>query len=224
MFDRIAGRYDTLNRVLSLGIDRRWRKRTVEALALGHDAIVADIATGTADLAIDITRRHEDAKVIGIDPSRGMLAVAERKARRKNLDARIELHVGVAEELPLEDDSVDASCIAFGIRNVPDRIAGLAEMARVTRPGGRVAILELSEPRRGLLGPFARFHVRQVVPRIGGLLSGSREYRYLQRSIAQFPEPEEFAELMETAGLRVLSVQSLTFGACHLYVGTPENR
>jgi demethylmenaquinone methyltransferase/2-methoxy-6-polyprenyl-1,4-benzoquinol methylase len=113
--------------------------------------------------------------------------------------------------------------MAFGIRNVPDRDQALHELSRVTRPGGRVAILELSEPRGGLLGPLARWHVHRVVPWLGGLISGSREYRYLQQSIAAFPAPEEFAAQMRRAGLEVSSVRPLTFGVCHLYVGrVPE--
>jgi demethylmenaquinone methyltransferase/2-methoxy-6-polyprenyl-1,4-benzoquinol methylase len=112
-------------------------------------------------------------------------------------------------------------CIAFGIRNVPDRARGLREMARVCRPGGRVAILELGEPKKGIMAPLARFHIRQVVPRLGAWISGAKEYRYLQTSIAAFPEPEDFAALMKASGLDVLEVVPLTFGVCNLYVGTP---
>jgi demethylmenaquinone methyltransferase / 2-methoxy-6-polyprenyl-1,4-benzoquinol methylase len=111
--------------------------------------------------------------------------------------------------------------MAFGIRNVPDRPRALREMARVVRPGGRVAILELSEPRRGVMASLARFHIHELVPRLGGALSGSAEYGYLQRSIAAFPPPEEFAATMEASGLRVLEVAPLTFGAVCLYVATP---
>ena len=124
--------------------------------------------------------------------------------------------------LAFDDGSFDAVTIAFGIRNVPDRARGLAEMARVCRVGGRVAILELGEPKRGVMAPLARFHIRQVVPRLGALLSGSKEYRYLQTSIAAFPPPDEFAELMAANGLKVLEVVPLTFGVCNLYVGTPS--
>ena len=221
MFDKIAARYDAMNRVLSFGLDRGWRRRTVRALALGKAPRVLDLATGTGDLAVDIARMHPDATVIGLDPSRQMLAIAERKLASRGLADRVTLVRGDAQHLPYRDAEMDAATIAFGIRNVPDRLAALREMARVVRPGGRVAVLELGEPRRGLLARAARFHTRHVVPRLGALLSGAREYRYLQRSIAAFPPSAEFAQLMERAGLRVLEVAPLTFGVCTLYVTTP---
>ena len=222
MFDGIAPRYDLLNRVLSFGLDERWRRQTVAALQLGREARVLDLATGTADLAIRISRQYSDSTVTGVDPSAGMLAIGRDKVARVGVSERVELVVGDAQALPHPDDSFDGVCMAFGIRNVPDRPRALAEMARVTRPGGRVAILELSEPHSGLLGPLARFHIRVLVPRIGALLSGSREYRYLQRSIAAFPPPERFARIMADAGLQVVRVAPLTFGVCHLYVATPR--
>jgi demethylmenaquinone methyltransferase/2-methoxy-6-polyprenyl-1,4-benzoquinol methylase len=223
MFDRIARRYDLLNRVMSFGIDKRWRKKTVAALALGdRPATVLDLATGTGDLAVDIARRHPKTRVIGVDPSVGMLEVGRKKVADLGLADRIDLRVGDAQALELATDSVDGATIAFGIRNVPDRALGLREMARVVRPGGRVCILELSEPRGGLMAPLARFHVHVVVPRLGALLSGAREYRYLQSSIAAFPPADQFATLMEESGLDIVEVVPLTFGVCHLYVGTPR--
>ena len=221
MFDKIAARYDAMNRVLSFGLDRGWRRRTVRALALGEAPRVLDLATGTGDLAIDIARKPPDAQGSGLDPSRQMLSIAERKLATRGLADRVTLVRGDAQHLPYRDDEMDAATIAFGIRNVPDRLAALREMARVVRPGGRVAVLELGEPRRGLLARAARFHTRHVVPRLGALLSGAREYRYLQRSIAAFPPRAEFARLMERAGLDVLEVAPLTFGVCTLYVTTP---
>jgi len=221
MFDRIAQRYDFLNRVLSLGVDHGWRRRTASSLGvegLEHPEIL-DLATGTADLAIAIARKHPSARVQGTDPSRNMLAIGRDKVRARGLADRVSLAMGDAQAIELADASVDAVTISFGIRNVPDRRRALAEMARVTRPGGRVAVLELGEPRGGLLGPLARFHIRQVVPRLGALLSGASEYRYLQRSIAAFPEPNDFAAMMNEAGLST-TVAPLTFGVCHLYVGT----
>jgi demethylmenaquinone methyltransferase/2-methoxy-6-polyprenyl-1,4-benzoquinol methylase len=151
-----------------------------------------------------------------------MLEVGVDKVERDGLAERVSLEQGDAQALPYDDDTFDGCCIAFGIRNVPDRDAALREMARVTKPGGRVAVLELGEPSVGWLSPLARFHVRKVVPRLGGMLSGVKEYRYLQESIAAFPSSDEFADQMATAGLDVLEVKPLTFGACTLFVGTPS--
>lgn len=213
MFDAIAERYDRVNRVLSMGMDLRWRRLTVDALAEIAPKKVLDLATGTADLAIAVAERL-DAEVVGIDPSVGMLEVGRRKVAEKNL----ELRVGDAQALDLPDATFDACCMAFGIRNVPDRARALREIRRVLRPGGRVAILELNEPRRGLLSGLARFWIRACVPRIGAWLSGDREYRYLQESIAAFPPPEQFLEMLADAGFESARVRRLTFGVCCLYV------
>ncbi|MEZ4336233.1 MAG: bifunctional demethylmenaquinone methyltransferase/2-methoxy-6-polyprenyl-1,4-benzoquinol methylase UbiE [Sandaracinaceae bacterium] len=219
MFDAIADRYDLLNRIISLGIDQRWRRLTVQRLELGADPRVLDLATGTGDLALLIARTHPDAHVVGVDPSRNMLAIGASKVDEAGLAERVEMKEGDAHHLPFEDDTFDAATIAFGIRNVPDRALGLRELARVTKPGGRVGILELSEPRAGIMGAFARFHVHHVVPTIGALLSGKKEYRYLQKSIAAFPPPDEFAALMKENGFAEVDVVSLTFGTCALFVG-----
>jgi demethylmenaquinone methyltransferase / 2-methoxy-6-polyprenyl-1,4-benzoquinol methylase len=218
MFDDIAPRYDLLNRLMSLGIDQRWRKKAVEALGLGERARVLDLATGTADLAIAIAKQHRSAEVDGVDPSEKMLAVGRDKLERGGLDKRVRLGVGEAEKLPFDDGSFDGVTIAFGIRNVPDRLAGLREMCRVTKPGGRVVVLELSEPERGIMSGLAKIHVHHVVPAMGALLSGSREYAYLQKSIAAFPPAEAFGALMREAGLEVERIEALTFGVAHLYV------
>lgn len=217
MFDGIARRYDLLNRLISLGIDQRWRRRTVAALSLGAASRVLDSATGTGDLALEIVRGHPGASVVGLDPSRGMLEVARAKLASRPEGRRIELVEGDAQSLPFPEASFDAATMGFGIRNVPDRPRALAELRRVIRVGGRVAILELSEPT-GALGPLTRFHVHNVVPFVGALLSGSWEYRYLQRSIAAFPPPEEFLALVESAGFRRVELVRLTFGAAWVYV------
>jgi demethylmenaquinone methyltransferase/2-methoxy-6-polyprenyl-1,4-benzoquinol methylase len=221
MFDGIAERYDLVNRVISLGIDMRWRRRAVRALALGARARVLDVATGTADLAILTAEAEATATVVGIDPSERMLDIGREKVARHGLSSRIELRSGDAETLPFDDGSFDAVSIAFGIRNVPDRDRALGEMARVTRSGGRVVVLELSEPPPGLLGPLARFHMRTFVPYVGALISGAAEYKYLISSIAQFPPAAEFGRKMERAGLRLIETDPLTFGVCHLYVAEP---
>ncbi len=218
MFDRIAARYDLVNRVISLGLDHGWRERAVHALALDRGARVLDLATGTGDLAIAIATRHPDARVVGLDPSNGMLDVARRKRDAAALSERVELVGGDAQHLPFEDATFDGSTIAFGIRNVPDRSRALREMRRVLRPGARAVVLELAEPE-GVLGPLARWHVHRVVPTLGAWLSGAPEYDYLQRSIARFPPPAAFAALMTDAGFARISWSSLTFGAATLYVG-----
>jgi demethylmenaquinone methyltransferase/2-methoxy-6-polyprenyl-1,4-benzoquinol methylase len=216
MFDRIAERYDLLNRLLSFGIDVRWRTKAIRCLGLDGKGRILDVATGTGDVAIAAAKTG--LSVVGVDPSVGMLSVGRDKVRRAGLENQVELEVGNAERLPFADASFDGSIIAFGIRNVPDRARGISEMRRVVRPGGRVVVLELGEPRGAALGRLARFHVHTVVPVIGGLVSGSREYAYLQRSIAAFPRAEEFAETMASVGLAIESVIPLTFGVAHLYV------
>jgi demethylmenaquinone methyltransferase/2-methoxy-6-polyprenyl-1,4-benzoquinol methylase len=214
MFDAIAHRYDLLNRILSLGIDQGWRRQTVDALQLAPGHLVLDLATGTGDLAIQIAAREPAARVVGLDPSPKMLAVAARKIAGRP----IALTLGDAAALPFPDGAFDGVSMAFGIRNVPDRSRALVEIARVVRAGGRVAILELSEPRGGVMGPLARFHIHTLVPAVGGLLSGSREYRYLQESIARFPPPEEFSRMIAEAGLGVVEARPLTFGVSCLFV------
>jgi demethylmenaquinone methyltransferase/2-methoxy-6-polyprenyl-1,4-benzoquinol methylase len=224
MFDRIARRYDLVNRVLSLGMDQRWRRRTVRAVGatLGEAPRILDVATGTGDLAIALARAYPGGHVIGLDPSPGMLAIAADKVARRGLS--VELVRGDAQELPQASCSIDAATIAFGIRNVPDRAKALRELARVVRPGGRIGVLELSEPRRGVMATAARFHTHHLVPRIGALLSGRREYAYLQKSIAAFPPADEFVQMMRGAGLTMVEVVPLAFGACTLFVATPTEQ
>jgi demethylmenaquinone methyltransferase/2-methoxy-6-polyprenyl-1,4-benzoquinol methylase len=220
MFDGIARRYDLLNRLISLGLDQRWRRRAVAALALGPGKTALDLATGTGDVALLIARTHPGAEVIATDPSSGMLQVAMEKALR--LGENVRFAVGDAQAIDLPDASVDAVSMAFGIRNVADRPRALREMARVTREGGKVGVLELSEPRRRRLAALARFHIHQVVPRIGGAIGSPSVYTYLERSIAAFPEPEVFAATMAEAGLRVLEVAPMSLGVVCLFVATPR--
>ncbi len=226
MFDQIAERYDLLNRIMSLGIDRSWRDRTVERLreVLGEGpARALDVATGTGDLAFLLARAYPNAQVVGFDPSAGMLGVAKQKlakaeATQPDLSARVQFQQGDAQALPFAAASFDEATIAFGIRNVPDRPLGIREMARVLRPGGLLAVLELSEPKGGVMGSLAKIHVHHVIPFVGSLLSGKKEYRYLQRSIQAFPPAEVFAGVIAEQGLEVCDVIALTFGTAHLYV------
>lgn len=218
MFDRIASRYDLLNRVMSVGSDRRWRRLAVEAL--GSEAReVLDLATGTADVAIEVTRRIPGCRVVGIDPSSGMLEVGRTKIARAGLEDRIELRVGDGMDIPSETGAFDGAIMSFGIRNVPDRPRCLREIARVVRPGGPVVLLELTEPEGRGLAVGARWWKRHVVPRLGALLSSTPEYAYLEESIRGFPAPADFAPIMRDCGFESVETRPLTFGAATLFTG-----
>jgi demethylmenaquinone methyltransferase/2-methoxy-6-polyprenyl-1,4-benzoquinol methylase len=219
MFDRIAGRYDLLNRVMSFGLDRRWRREAVAALELGaQTGRVLDVACGTGDVALAILDRHPGIAVVGVDPSPRMLERAAAKVDRRGSGDRFSAAVGVAEALPFDDHEFAGVTIAFGLRNVSDRAASLAEMLRVLEPGGRLAILELTEPRGPRWAALARFHIHHVVPRLGGLISGSREYRYLEESIARFAAPHVVAQELRDAGAERVWIEPMCFGAVHLFV------
>jgi demethylmenaquinone methyltransferase/2-methoxy-6-polyprenyl-1,4-benzoquinol methylase len=220
MFDSIARRYDLLNRINSLGMDRRWRRKTVEALRLSAAHRLLDVATGTADLLIEVARRHPGVGLVGLDPSEGMLEIGRQKLERRGVSA--ELVTGDAQAMPFPDGSFDRATICFGIRNVPDREKALRELFRVLGPKGRLAVLELSEPKGGALSFLARVHVDQVVPRVGAALSSAGEYEYLRKSIAAFPPPDVFAKTIEAAGFRSVSVRPFAFGACVLFVADKE--
>lgn len=216
MFDRIAPRYDLLNRLLSAGTDVRWRRRCVAALRLAPDAVVADVCSGTADLLIESLRGAPGRRGVGVDLAPAMVARGARKARAARAKALVV--VGDAESLPIADAACDASCVAFGIRNVGDPLLALREMARVVRPGGRVAVLEFAMPR-GPFGALYRLYFRGVLPALGRLLSGDRSaYAYLPESVARWPRPADFAALMERAGLRDVRYEPLTAGVAYLYV------
>ncbi|APR99937.1 bifunctional demethylmenaquinone methyltransferase/2-methoxy-6-polyprenyl-1,4-benzoquinol methylase UbiE [Pajaroellobacter abortibovis] len=218
MFDGIAQRYDLLNRVLSLGMDRGWRRRVAMELQLPSEARVLDLATGTSDLAIEILCQFPHVTVEGVDPSHQMLAIGREKLESLGLNERVRLSYGQAEKLAFQDASFDAVVIAFGIRNVQDRKGALREMARVTKPGGQVAILELSEPQRGWMSSLARFYIHTLVPWVGAALSGTREYRYLAKSIASFPPSDRLIEMMEESQLQCVKKIPFLFGVVMLYI------
>ena len=217
MFNQIAKRYDLLNRLMSFGLDRGWRRRLINSMP--STGRILDVATGTADVALAIAKTHPQVHVTGLDPSVGMLDVGRIKVERRSMDPRVELIEGDAQEMTFDDNTFAGTTIAFGIRNVPDRLLGLKEMARVTQSGGPVSILELSEPKGGIMAALARIHVHFVVPWMGAIISGRKEYRYLQSSIEAFPPAEQFAEMMAEAGLTDIQVNRLTFGTAHLYIG-----
>ena len=221
MFDAIAGRYDLLNHVLSAGIDRRWRQRAVRALELSGRELVLDLCTGTGDLAIaSASAQPGAARVVGVDFAGAMLRVGREKLRRAQLDGRIHLVRGDATCIPIGDRTVDAVTIAFGIRNVHDVAAACGEMARVLRPGGRLAILEFAVPQLPVIGPAYLWYLHRVLPRIGRAISGSREaYGYLSASIDAFASPADLVKILQQSGFEAISTVRLTVGSVCLYTG-----
>lgn len=220
MFSAIAHRYDLLNHVLSANVDRRWRRKLVEMAAVPPGGAVLDAATGTADVAIEFSRRSAAGRIAGLDLSSGMLAVGSDKLRDAGLGDRIGLVEADVMRLPYAGDTFDAVTIAFGLRNLPDYAAGVAEMARVLRPGGRLLILEFFPPRTGLFLRGYRFYLGSVLPLIGRVVSGSREaYRYLARSIEDFVPHADMRAMMTAAGLADVEPHRLTGGIAFIYTG-----
>ncbi|MCD7969472.1 MAG: bifunctional demethylmenaquinone methyltransferase/2-methoxy-6-polyprenyl-1,4-benzoquinol methylase UbiE [Alistipes sp.] len=221
MFDGIAPRYDLLNRVLSFGIDRRWRRRLIRALAASEPQRVLDVATGTGDLAFAAAKSCPGAAVTGLDLSDGMLAVARKRAEGSPLAARIDFMQGEAEALPFGENTFDAVTAAFGVRNFHDIPAGLTQAARVLRPGGRFFVLEFSTPRSRVFGALYKWYFHRVLPVIGGMVSRDfKAYGYLPSSVDGFPAPEEFCRMLEAAGLRECGFKRLTNGVACLYTAS----
>lgn len=220
MFDNIAPKYDLLNHTLSMSIDRVWRRRMVGEVRRAKPGRILDVATGTGDLAIAMARRIRDVQVLGVDLSEQMLAVARRKIEARGLDGRIVLDRGDAERLAVADASVDVATVAFGVRNFGDLGAGLRELARTIKPGGKVVILEFSRPRNRVFRALYEFYSYKILPRIGGLVSrDKRAYEYLPASVGEFPAPEEFMAMMARAGFRNCRARSQSFGIAQIYIG-----
>lgn len=219
MFDAIAGRYDLLNHLLSAGIDTRWRTRAIASLRLTGRERVLDLCTGTADLAIAAMRaRPAASRVIGVDFAAAMLRVARDKLVRRRLDDRVALVRGDATRIPAADGSVDAITIAFGIRNVEQVAPACAEMHRVLRHGGRLAILEFAVPTTPGLSTVYLWYLHHVLPRIGRIVSRhNAAYGYLPASIGAFTPPDEFVKLLRQAGFLDVAPVRLTFGSVILY-------
>ncbi len=220
MFDNIAPEYDKLNHILSVQIDKIWRRRVVKIVERLSPSVILDMATGTGDLAIAMARKITSARVVGIDLSEGMLAVARRKVLDAELSQRVELRCGVAESIGLEDESVDVVTAAFGVRNFGDLRGGVAEMIRVTRRGGHIVILEFSTPENPIFRWFYNIYSKRILPLVGGLISKDRRaYEYLPASVDEFPSPKRIVEMMEELGLRECRVRSQSFGIAQIYIG-----
>jgi len=235
-FDAIAPRYDLTNRVISFGIDLHWRRVAVRQLRdLPPRALVLDLACGTGDLALEVLRQRPGARVVGADLSRTMLGLARKKlagsrgraaagaqaaGAQAGAGARLTLVNAPAEALPFRDGSFDAATIGFGIRNVPDFRAGLREMLRVLRPGGRVCILEFSTPPSRLLWKVYSYYFFTILPRVGGWITGREAaYRYLTDSVSRFPGAGELKSAMEETGFRGVSYTALNGGIVCIHTG-----
>jgi demethylmenaquinone methyltransferase/2-methoxy-6-polyprenyl-1,4-benzoquinol methylase len=222
MFAAIAGKYDLLNHLLSLNIDRSWRRFTTRVVPPEPGVPVLDCCTGTADLALAYDRAGGGRSLVyGSDFCHEMLALGHRKVARAGADDRITLVEGDTQRLPFPGDTFGVVSVAFGLRNVSDTVRGIDEMIRVARPGGKVAILEFSRPRGRLLGGLYLAFFRRVLPRVGQAIAPNRHeaYRYLPASVLEFPDGDAMLDLLASRGLTELREYALTFGIATLYVG-----
>ena len=223
MFGEIAPRYDFLNHLLSMNVDRYWRWRTTRLVPPQGDAPIADVCTGTGDLAIAYDRAARgNCQIDATDFCPQMLERGDEKSRRRGAGERIQFIEADTQALPLESDRYQIVCVAFGLRNVADTDRGLAEMTRICRPGGKVAVLEFTTPRRQPMKGLYGWYFRNVLPRLGQLImrNNSAAYEYLPESVGEFLQYEELTERMEEAGLDEVKYHSLTLGIATLYVGT----
>lgn len=221
MFDRIAPKYDFLNRLLSLRQDVRWRREMVEAAGLKNGSAALDVACGTCDVALEIEKRKgKDCRITGTDFSLKMLSLGAEKAARSARKGRIDLAAGNALHLPFKNECFDAVFIAFGIRNIMDRKSALENFRQVLKKGGRVVVLELTTPSAGVMRSLYLAYFRQILPMIGRFFSGSRgAYAYLPESVLRFPASETFASVMRSAGFTGIRWKPMTFGIVTLFVG-----
>lgn len=217
MFDNIAHRYDFLNHLLSLGIDKQWRKKAIRSIKSIQPEQLLDIATGTGDLAFEARRQMPGVHITGLDLSEGMLSKAREKALEKKL-GNMDFVKGDSENLLFGDTSFDAVSVAFGVRNFENLEAGLKEIYRVLKPGGRLAVLEFSKPKAFPVKQIFNFYFKNILPATGRMISkDARAYEYLPESVQAFPEGKNFIGILEKTGFKSCKDQPLTFGICSLY-------
>jgi demethylmenaquinone methyltransferase / 2-methoxy-6-polyprenyl-1,4-benzoquinol methylase len=220
MFNKISGRYDFFNRLLSFGIDIRWRKKALknlEGLSINH---MLDVATGTADVAIMAYKKLHPKQITGIDISEGMLTGGRHKIAKLGLDAVIDLQQGDSETIKFADNTFDAVTVAFGVRNFENLYKGLAEIYRVLKPGGKLVVLEFTNPNNSIIKKLYRWYTGRVTPAIVGFLTGNKfAYQYLNNSVQAFPDREAFNSIMKETGFAETNYNTLTFGICGIYCG-----
>lgn len=220
MFNSIAGRYDFLNRFLSLGIDIRWRKKALAQLKALHPQLMLDVATGTADVAIMAAKQLQPAKIIGIDIAERMLNYGRKKISAKGLDTVIELQTGDSETINFPDQTFDAVTVSFGVRNFENLEKGLTEIYRVLKPGGRLVVLEFSKPWLPGFRQVYNWYMGMMAPQlVSAFASDKKAYQYLNQSIQAFPEGKQFVAVLDKIGFKNTSCKPLTFGICSIYCG-----
>lgn len=220
MFDNISQRYDFLNHMLSLNIDKGWRKKVVKTVAEEKPEAILDVATGTADLAIALTKA-QPKNITGIDISAGMLAVGQKKIEERKLDNIITLSQADSENLPFEDESFDVVTVAFGVRNFENLEKGLKEINRVLKTGGKLLVLEFSQPSKFPFKQLYKFYFKNILPGLGRLISkDSSAYTYLPESVDAFPYGDQFIEILNKLGYQKSSYQSVTMGVAMIYDAT----
>lgn len=218
MFDTIAPSYDRLNHLLSFNFDRLWRRKLVRMVAAESPKVVVDVATGTGDVALAIARRLPEVRVVGIDLSEGMLAVARQKSEGNPTTERIEWQVGDGEALPTTDGEADVVTVVFGIRNFQNAEAGISEAYRTLRPGGCYMVMEFTTPRGKIFGALYRFYSKHIMPRVGALVSKDRSaYTYLPESIPEFAN-SGFEQKLTDAGFRVERLRPMMRGIATIFV------
>jgi demethylmenaquinone methyltransferase/2-methoxy-6-polyprenyl-1,4-benzoquinol methylase len=220
MFDNIAPKYDFLNQLLSLGVHKGWRKRSVKLLIPLAPKNVLDVATGTGDFAIEANKRLNPDKITGVDISEGMMKYGREKLKKLRLGHKIELLIGDSENLPFADNTFDAITVGFGVRNFENLEKGMAGMFRVLKPGGMLVVLEFSRPRKFPIKQLFTFYFNRITPLIGKIFSkDNRAYTYLPESVNAFPDGEQFIAIMKKTGFSDCSWQPLTFGIASIYTG-----
>lgn len=220
IFDEVAGTYDSLNKLLSFGIDRYWRRQIRKNLPAGENLKVLDLATGTADVALLLGKDRRVERVDGIDMSQEMIDIGKQKANKRGLQSKVDLYIDDGCQLGHADNSFDVTTVSFGIRNFPDFKKGLSEKFRVLKPGGRAMIMEFSLPTSAIVKAFYLFYFRVVLPFVGNLLSGHGDaYSYLNKTVEDFPYGDDFAREMTAVGFENIRYHPLTFGIATLYIG-----
>ena len=218
MFNDVSKRYDFLNKVLSFGIDSYWRKNLIRMMNIQKGISILDVATGTGDIVFEILKDN-NVEITGLDYAENMIVEANEKAISKNVLNQVQFIHGDAEELPFSDCSFDLLSISFGFRNIGHYDVALSEFNRVLKPGGKLAILEFSEPNSKIFNIMYQFYFKHILPKVGAFISKSDGYKYLPESVKHFPSRAELKSMIKGSGFNNIIIKDLTFGVCSIFIG-----